>query len=41
MFFSLQPFSETFLFIINVERGMIINIYQFSCKIFLSDFNET
>ena len=41
MFFSLQTFSETFLFVIRIERVMIINIYWSSCKVFLSAFNET
>ena len=40
-FFSLQPFSETFLFLIRIERGMIVNIYWPSFRVFLSDFNDT
>ena len=39
--FFFKPFSETFLFLIRIKRGMIINIYWSSCKILLSDFNET
>jgi hypothetical protein len=34
-------FSEIFLFLIRIEGGMIINVYWSSCKVFLSDFNET
>jgi hypothetical protein len=39
--FSVHLFPETFLSLIRIERGMIINVYWSSCKVFLSDFNET
>jgi hypothetical protein len=41
--FSLQLPSETFLILRRNERGIIVNVHRFSCKVpvLLSDFNET
>ena len=41
--FSLQLPSETFLILGRNERGIIVNVHRFSCKVpvFLSDFKET
>jgi len=41
--FSLQLPSETFLILGPNERGIIVDVHRFACKIsvFLSDFNET